>query len=270
MGIKLASQLFIVRHEAEKDLFAVLKKLSGLGFDGVEFLGFFGKTPTEIRRQMDSLSMHAVGNHVSAEVFLANPQKLIDDHKELDCKYITIPWVGSRSAPGSAEFAESIEKLKHLAHLCRENGIIPLYHNHAHEFEGVTVMDEILDSCEELCFEPDVGWMMIKQVDPEKYLGKYMNRCPIIHIKDVYAKDWSKIGLSKELGTQKADPEKGYFEFRPTGYGMLNLPALMPLCLACNPEWLVPDHDLAYDRDSYYDLKLGLDYTRALLKICGN
>ena len=41
----------------------------------------------------------------------------------------------------------------------------------------------------------------------------------------------------------------------------------MPLCLACRPDWLVMDHDMAYDRDPYGDLKLSLDYTRELLRV---
>ena len=61
--------------------------------------------------------------------------------------------------------------------------------------------------------------------------------------------------------------DRGHFEFRPTGYGVLNLPKLMPLCLDCEPAWFVMDHDLAYERDPYEDLKLSLDYTRALLKM---
>ena len=48
---------------------------------------------------------------------------------------------------------------------------------------------------------------------------------------------------------------------------MLNLPKLMPLFLSCEPAWFVMDHDLAYERDPSEDLKLSLDYTRALLKM---
>ena len=59
----------------------------------------------------------------------------------------------------------------------------------------------------------------------------------------------------------------GCFEFRPVGYGVLNIARLMPLCLACRPDWLVMDHDMAYDRNPYGDLKLSLDYTRDLLRV---
>ena len=127
--------------------------------------------------------------------------------------------------------------------------------------------DTLLDACEDLRFEPDLGWIFYTGASPEDYLKKYAHRCPVIHLKDVYARDLTLAGNSLCLGTKKADPEKGYFEFRPLGYGMLNLPKLMPACLKCAPEWMVLDHDLAYERDSFMDLKLSLDYTKTLLEI---
>ena len=71
----------------------------------------------------------------------------------------------------------------------------------------------------------------------------------------------------REFVPQRGTAERGHFEFRPTGYGVLNLPRLMPLCLRCHPEWFVMDHDLAYERDIYSDLKLSLDYVRGLLSL---
>ena len=40
MTIRMASPLYIVRQDCEKDLFAVLRRLAEAGFDGIEFLGF--------------------------------------------------------------------------------------------------------------------------------------------------------------------------------------------------------------------------------------
>ena len=41
-NIRMASPLYILREECARDLDAVLCRLSELGFDGIEFLGFFG------------------------------------------------------------------------------------------------------------------------------------------------------------------------------------------------------------------------------------
>lgn len=271
MDIKLAAPLFILRNEAEQDLFAVLERLSALGFDGVEFLGFFGKTPSAIREKLDSLSMAALGNHINVDDFMKNPHQVLADHLELGCKYITVAWPDPSIKSGRS-FNVILESLKYLIRKCCEAGITPLYHNHDYEFETEpSMVDNIMDICRKigLCLEPDLGWMAFKRVDPASYLLKYADCCPVIHLKDFYAEDITKVGSSADLGTQKANPDKGKFEFRPVGYGNLGMAGLMPLCLKCKPEWLVMDHDLAYERDSFSDLKLSLAYTKHLLEISG-
>jgi hypothetical protein len=91
----------------------------------------------------------------------------------------------------------------------------------------------------------------------------------VIHLKDIYAQDFSKIGPRVSHGDARNSAATGYFEFRPTGYGTVNFARLLPYCLDCNPEWLVADHDLAYGRDSFCDLKLSRDYIATLLAIHG-
>ena len=53
MTIRMASPLYIVRQDCEKDLFAVLRRLAEVGFDGIEFLGFFGHGAKEVRQKLD-------------------------------------------------------------------------------------------------------------------------------------------------------------------------------------------------------------------------
>ncbi|MFV0401255.1 MAG: sugar phosphate isomerase/epimerase family protein [Oscillospiraceae bacterium] len=254
--IKLGTGLFILRHEAEKDLFGVLERIAALGYDGVEFVGFFGKEPEAIKEKLDALGMKAIGNHVPADKFEENPDKTIAEHKALGCDYITIAWPGFASIPpvGAREFPEILGLVRKLSAECVRQGITPLYHNHDFEFNGTpSIFALLLDGCadEGLCAEPDLGWMTFAGADPAEYLIEYRNRTPVIHLKDV-DKD-----------------EEGKVLFRPTGYGVVNTPRLMPLCLACKPKWLMIDHDDAYDRDAYDDLALSLEYVKDLMRIVG-
>lgn len=264
-----AAPLYIVREECEKDLMGVLGKLKNAGFDGIEFLGFFGHSAEDIRRRLDELGLLALGNHVSADDFLKDIEGTIQFHKAIGCSYITIS--GLPRGAGSAEVKEYIGKIKTLSEYCRKAELTPLYHNHDFEFlnPGSPAVDEILDNTApvELKFEPDLGWMAFKKADPLFYLIKYRDRCPVIHLKDIYAKDLDNIGEGDQLGTGKALPEKSFFEFRPVGYGMVNYPRLMPAIMDCAPEWLVMDHDMAYERDSYDDLKLSLQFTKDLVSM---
>jgi sugar phosphate isomerase/epimerase len=267
--IKIASPLYILRKEAEKNLFAVLEKIKALGFDGVEFLGFFGQSPEAIKRELDRLSLQALGNHISAEDFMADIDGVIANHKLIGCEYITIG-IPRELVFQPSGLAETIEKLKLLSLRCYKAGLTPLYHNHGFEYgQNYSIADEILDRCagEKLCFEPDLGWMAFKGVDPAQKLVKYKDRCPVIHLKDIFARDLSKAVALGDPDDQKASPERGYFEFRPVGYGMVNIPRLMPFCLDCNPNWFVMDHDMAYERSAYDDLKISLKYTRRLINL---
>ncbi len=261
-NIKMASPLYIVREDCAKDLAAVLKKLAGIGYDGIEFLGFFGHTKEEVKAMLEENHLTALGNHVPYADLLADADGILDFHAYIGCGYLT---VADLPLDNIAEVAKNIAILTEKA---EKLGIKLLYHNHDQELiestDGVQNLEYIMENTA-LYLEPDLGWIEIGGGCCEKYLTQYVNRCPVIHLKDYYSSDNAKLGRVREFVPARGTAERGHFEFRPTGYGVLNLPKLMPLCLACDPEWMVMDHDLAYERDSYADLKLSLDYTRALL-----
>ncbi len=272
MNTKIAAPLYILRNECRQDLFAVLEQLKHLGYDGVEFLGFFGRKPQEIKEKLGQIGLIAIGNHVDYDEFSKDIQGTIEAHKTVGCKYITITGLTKEQLADGAALTAYIEMVTEIGNQCREQGMILLYHNHDRELlvkQDKYALEEILDRvpAESLAFEPDLGWMAIGGAKPDYFLEKYLGRCPIIHLKDFYAEDISQIGNVHELGSERGAAAHSFFEFRPTGYGIANLPALMNKIAANQPEWLLADHDLAYDRDSYFDLQISLDYIRNLLKI---
>lgn len=262
--IKMASPLYILREECAKDLAGVLKKLAEIGYDGIEFLGFFGHGAAEVKAMLDENGLEALGNHVPYNELKADPDGIFDFHKAVGCHYLTVADLPLEN------FGEVAATLKVLAQKAGERNICLLYHNHDQELiektDGVENLAWIMNHTD-LFLEPDLGWIEIGGGDPAWYLEKYVSRCPVIHLKDYFTTDHKKLGRVREFVPARGGEERGHFEFRPTGYGVLNLPKLMPLCLDCDPEWFVMDHDLAYERDSIFDLKLSLDYVRNLLAI---
>lgn len=263
--------IYILRREAERDLFEVTGKLAALGFEGVELLGFFGKAPAEIRGKLETAGLRALGDHVPMEDFLADPDRIIGERLEAGCGYLTIAHREGTFSPHTEGWSAMLKDMAILIGKCRKEGLIPQYHNHGWDVRAVPgekpYADTLLDALggEGLCFEPDLGWMAYSSADPADYLRRYGHLCKVIHLKDVYARDYAQVRLPP--GDSKGDPANGGFEFRPTGYGTVNFPRLMPLCLAPAPEWLVIDHDLAYERDPYEDLRLSLEYVKNLARI---
>lgn len=258
---KIGSPLYILREKCSDDLFGVLEKLAEIGFDGIEFLGFFGHTPAAIKDKLDSCGLKAVGNHVPFDEFIKNTAKVIEDHSTLGCGYITISAPPEGSSPhrdwfpngeGYARFKEGVAAVGEMMNAAQMK---LLFHNHAEELKisagNKAVLENILDDiCPgSLYFEPDLGWIQIGGGDPSHYLKKYKDRCPVIHFKDYYPL------------------KEGSYEFRPTGYGVMDNAALYELSLNCKPEWYIMDHDCSYARDEFDDLRLSLEYFRNLINI---
>ena len=83
-NIRMAFPLYIVREDCARDLAAVLKKLAAIGFDGVEFLGFFGHSAKEVKKMLQDNRLTALGNHVPFKELTADPEGILDFHKEID------------------------------------------------------------------------------------------------------------------------------------------------------------------------------------------
>ncbi len=263
--ILFASPLYILREECARDLADVLKKLAQIGFDGIEFLGFFGHSAQEVKQMLAENGLRALGNHVPYAELLSDADGIFRFHQQVGCAYLTVA-----DLPLD-DFTSTSDHLDELAQKAAQHGIRLLYHNHDQELiektDGQENLAYIMDHTrpETLAMEPDLGWIEIGGGDAAWYLTRYRDRCPVIHLKDYYASDRSLLGRVREFVPARGGAQRGHFEFRPTGYGILDLPRLMPLCLDCQPQWLVMDHDLAYERDSFEDLRLSLEYTRSLL-----
>jgi sugar phosphate isomerase/epimerase len=268
--MKYASPLFIVKDQCEADLFAVLERLKRIGYDGVEFLGFFGKPTDQLAAKLRELGLEALGNHVDYDMFRAEPKAVIAEHKAIGCKYITITgWFGQTYEPN--RFAQWVADVTEIGRMCRAEGVTLLYHNHHSEYlqkvEGQYLQDALLQAvpADALSFEPDLGWMAIAGASALACLTRYVDRCPVLHLKDYYADTTGAVpGDVMSLGGKPGRKEHAHFAFRPTGYGIMNYPALREAMIACRPEWVVMDHDLAYGRDPFVDLADSLEYAKRL------
>ena len=272
--MKLASPLFILRHRCETDLFGALSDIKRIGYDGVEFLGFFGKPAADIKKHLDDIGLIPLGNHVPYYEFVGETQKVIEQHKYIGCKYITLGTLPDEVFPGEAGYSRAKEEIARLGEEMHAAGLTLLYHNHAKEHrvvlpDGRQALECIMDDQEEhaLMLEPDLGWTAIAGADPVYFLEKYQQRVGVLHWKDYYATAANTAIEVSGLGDLPGDAAHLGFQFAPTGYGIMNYPLLMKPSLACPTEWIVVDHDLAYKRDIIDDLKISLNYVQTLLAL---
>ena len=76
--IPIALQLYSVRHDCEKDFPGVIKAVAEMGYEGVEFAGYYGYSAQELRKLLDDHGLK-VGRHPHAAGFAPGRRAGADD-----------------------------------------------------------------------------------------------------------------------------------------------------------------------------------------------
>ncbi len=271
--IRLATPIFLVRRRAEKDLLGVIKELGELGFEAFEMGGLYGNDPEKVRRAAEETGLEILMDHVPYQEFEADMDHVIAARKALGSKYISICKIPDEKYPGGADFSEGISFINRVAEKVKDAGMTLQYHNHGFDFmnriDGKYPIEHILDGvpAELLQHMPDIGWCMLGGGDPVYMLEKYKDRCKVIHMKDYYAEGPARLRTAHELDGKRGGAEYYNFEFRPTGYGIVNFPAMMDKILSCDPEWITTDHDGSYCGNDYEELRISRQYVENLLEL---
>lgn len=252
MALPIALQLYSVRNEIAADFEGTIRKVKELGYDGVEFAGLFDKTPGYIKALMNKTGLVPISAHVDIDTMLKDPKGIFSTYREIGCKYIAIPYLPCERRPHKELFEKTLEDIKVLGQQANEAGLILLYHNH--DFEFVKIGDEYaLDVIYKtvpsnlLQAQFDTCWIKVSKEDPAEYITRYKGRTPVVHLKDFYkpadrkpGKMYDLIGISSE-GKTAADEE--VFGFRPLGYGMQDIPAILKASVRSGAEWVVVEQD---------------------------
>ena len=182
----ISVQLYSVREEAARDFPGTLKKIADIGYAGVEFAGFHGLTPAEVKKIVDKLGLKVSSSHMampSAE----NVKELIETAKTLGFTDI-VTGLGPDDFATIEKTRASIEVFKKAAALLKGTGMRLGVHNHWWEFDkqfdGRYPHDLLMAAVPELTAQPDTYWIATAGADPAKVVKQLGKRAPLLHIKD--------------------------------------------------------------------------------------
>ena len=182
-------QMYSVRDVTEKDLYGALKQVAELGYENVEFAGFFGHSGEEVAGWLKELGLRTSGTHTGINLLdEENMAETIACHKALGCTKLIVPGVGPKT---QAEVDEVLAKMRKYQEILKAEGITLGYHNHSHEFVpiegGPTIMDRMFNETD-LMLELDTYWVYNAKEDPIAWMEKVhaAGRLGVIHIKDGY------------------------------------------------------------------------------------
>lgn len=186
--IPVALQLFSVRDQCERNLPQTLAGVPRIGYEGVEFAGFYGWRSREIRELLHENSLTPCGSHTPLDQLTGDKfAETVAFNREIGNRNLIVPGLPSQyeSLDGwmraAALFNQLAEQLKPF-------GMRVRYHNHAVEFQPVAnqVPFDVFFSRTEpsVIMQVDLGNARIGGADPIAWLRRYPGRAWSIHVKD--------------------------------------------------------------------------------------
>lgn len=269
---KIGLQLYSVREEMEKDMDATLKKVKEMGYECVEFAGYFGKSAEEVRAMLDKYGLEAVSVHQVYEVFLQDEKANIDYLKTIGVKYCAIPGMGREKHAGGDAFEKTVEEITSVAKALKANGIQLCYHNHDFEYEkydGKFLIDHLYDAVPADLLQPefDTCWIKYSGNDPVEYINKYAGREEILHLKDFVSDKFAQgpvYALIDNEGKSGEAENKNSFECRPVGSGVQDCKPILEAAEKAGIEYLIVEQDEWPTASALESAKMSREYLKTL------
>ena len=268
---KVGLQLYSVRNDMEKDFEGTLKAVKDMGYNYVEFAGFFGKSADEVKEILDRLGLTAISVHEGTQNFNEKGQEAIDYLKAIGVKYCAIPWYNKDDMEN--KWDEMIADFKNYSKALKDAGIKLLYHNHDFEFKkinGEYMMDRLYKELDSSVLDPefDTCWVHYAGENPCEYIEKYAGRVEVIHLKDFVCKN---LGggpvyalIDKDGNEIKGTKEDNGFEFRPVGSGIQKFPAILEAAEKSGTEIVIVEQDQFVGIEPLEGVKQSREYLKSL------
>ena len=188
---RVGLQLYTVRNLLKQDFEGTIAKVAEIGYKEVEFAGYDGKSPQEVRKILDSNKLTSPSEHIPMEVIEKKWPETLEAAHTVGQKFIVCPWM-EVSKRNPDDFKRAAEVFNRAGESAQKAGIQFAYHNHAFEFQpaeglgGKMPYDFLLAETDAklVKMEMDLCWITVGGQDPVKYFDRYPGRFPLVHVKD--------------------------------------------------------------------------------------
>lgn len=248
-------QLYGVRNAMAEDFEGTLKAIKDMGYEYVEFAGYFGHTAEEIKAILDKLGLKCVSVHQGLDFYNDDPDAAAEFLKTFGVKYSVIPWYKKEELAGSDAWEASAARFNKVADVLAKHGMMLGYHNHDFEFEtheGKYLHDYIFEAvpADRIVPELDTCWVHYAGLNPAEKIRQFAGRVEVVHLKDFVCE---RLGggpaydlIDKDGKPMKASREDNKFEFRPLGQGRQNFAEILAACEESGTETVIVEQDKTY------------------------
>ena len=188
-------QLYTVRSLMAEDVERTLAEVAAIGYGEVEFAGYFGRPPAQVKASLDAEGLVAPAVHLSLEELRSTFDEAVLAAQTIGHRYFVLPFISGSDRPSGsgAEIGDGYSRLagemNDIGQRCQEAGLRFAYHNHDFELvetDGVRPLDILLDRTDPglVDFELDFYWLEHGGGDPFDYFARHPGRFSLCHVKD--------------------------------------------------------------------------------------
>lgn len=202
--MNLGLQLYSLRGIIEKDPAQTLKKVAEIGYNEVEFAGYYDLSAAAMKDLLDANGLKAISTHVGVSAVTDELDYQIEYNLAVGNKNIVLASAPLETADDCKRFNEILNS---AAMKAKNFGVKIGYHNHAYEFErtdddGNRFIDILAGEDGLFNLQFDLYWVSVGGGDAFEYVTKYAGRQNLMHLKEL-SKDEPKRNV--EIGDGRID-----------------------------------------------------------------
>lgn len=184
----LGVQLYTVRDQMQRGVPSTLERVAAVGYEEVEFAGYFGHSPEEIRDMLAKVGLRAPATHIPATFETESWSRILDEAGRAGHDYVVVPSLPQEMRSSLDAWRRTAEMMSRAAEKAREAGLRFGYHNHAVEFEemeGRIPFDVFCEATDPdlVHIELDLFWIIHGGDDPVAFFQRWPGRVRLVHVK---------------------------------------------------------------------------------------
>jgi sugar phosphate isomerase/epimerase len=185
---KLGAELYTVREQMKADFEGTLAKVAAIGYREVEFAGYLGHNPKQVKAALNAHGLASPSAHFPYDQVTTNLPEVLESAHTVGHEYVVCPFIDEKLRKQPGIWKQIGENFNRAGEAAQKAGLQFAYHNHSFEFEpleGKLPYDILLAETDPklVKMEMDLYWIVKGGADPLTYFKRYPGRFPLVHVK---------------------------------------------------------------------------------------